>query len=168
MCQIFAFKKPYRLALESNVATSFRYTIIKGNKEGKVGRVIDFFLFDFLNAPDERTWALAFKISIDCPLHSIVHTLGVFAKEPTCHTDLNWSVFLRQVQITISTQSAAVVMKTLGTNTSFRHWTNSGMCIACVAVIAGRHSTKGSVSFARGTYSARLIFSGEQWIRLSI
>ena len=56
MCQIFAFKTPYRLALESNVATSFRYTIIKGNKEGKVGRVIVFFfLFDFLNAPDERT-----------------------------------------------------------------------------------------------------------------
>ena len=60
MCQIFAFKTPYRLALESN-GVNFRYTIIKGNKKGKVARVIVFFfLFDFLNAPDERTRALAF------------------------------------------------------------------------------------------------------------
>ena len=63
--------------------------------------------------------------------------------------------------MTVSTQSAAVVMKTSGTSTSSRHWKNSGMCIACVAATAGRHLTKESVSFATGTYSARLIFSGE-------
>ena len=44
MCQIFAFKTPYRLALESN-GVNFRYTIIKGNKKGKVARVIVFFFF---------------------------------------------------------------------------------------------------------------------------
>lgn len=93
MCQLFAFKKLCRLALESNRATSFRHTIIKGDKKGIGGGQWFFFLFllhfDFLNAPDERAWALAFfSISIDCPRCN-VHNLGVFAKVPTCIKNLN-------------------------------------------------------------------------------
>ena len=59
-------------------------------------------------------------------------------------------------------QSVVVVMKTSGTNTSFKHWTNCGMCTVCVAVTAERRWTKESVSFAMVTFSARQISSGKQ------
>lgn len=67
-----------------------------------------------------------------------------------------------QVQMIVYIQSVVVVMKTSGTNSSFKHWTNCGMCTACVAPTAERPWTKESVSFAMVTFCARQISSGKQ------
>ena len=71
-------------------------------------------------------------------------------------SDISFSPFSpSQVQKIVFIQSVVVVMKTSGTSISFKHWINCGMCTAYVALTAGKHSTKGSVSFARVIFSVR-------------